>query len=65
MQFEEHYLLTITAADGTITSTPYTDPADALDDYAFHSSNMVPGEKVQLVRHMAVTMASAVRAGRG
>lgn len=62
MQYEEHYLLSVTDSNGRITSTKHDDPSDALDDYAFHSSNLMAGEKVQLVRFMAVTMASAARA---
>ncbi|MEV4972015.1 hypothetical protein [Streptomyces scopuliridis] len=62
MQYEEHYLVTLTSPDGTITSEMYDEPGEAADVYAQAVLLLTRGHKVELRRYTSVLLGSSVKA---
>ncbi|MFE5159096.1 hypothetical protein ACFRNT_11285 [Streptomyces sp. NPDC056697] len=62
MQYEETYLVTLTAPDGKITSESFDDVAEALDAYERGQSRLAKGAKIELRRYSSVMLASAAKA---
>ncbi|WP_326812148.1 hypothetical protein [Streptomyces scopuliridis] len=62
MKYEEHYLVTLTSPDGTITSERYDDSAEAADVYDQAVLLLTKGHKVELRRYTSVLLGMSVKA---
>ncbi|MFF1417571.1 hypothetical protein [Streptomyces sp. NPDC058280] len=62
MQYEEHYVVTLTTPGGEAISEKYDDAGEATDVYDQAVRMLAKGCKIELHRHSSVMLGSAARA---